>query len=76
VHAFSSSTLDAEAGGVLWVQGQPGFHSQLRDSQGRTVDGILFQLSKNTNEVSNNLVWNSGLSTETQAKGKQCTPIT
>ena len=31
------STWEAEAGRSLWVQGQPGLHSEFQDSQGYTV---------------------------------------
>ena len=31
-HAFSPSTQEAEAGGALWVQGQPGLQSEFQDS--------------------------------------------
>ena len=38
VHAFNPSTQEAEAeveaGGYLWVQGQPGPQSEFQDSQG------------------------------------------
>jgi hypothetical protein len=32
VHTFNSSTPEAEAGGSLWVQGQPGLQSEFQDS--------------------------------------------
>ena len=34
VHTFNPSTPEAEAGGSLGVQGQPGLQSELQDSQG------------------------------------------
>ena len=34
VHIFNPSTQETEAGGSLWVQGQPGLQSELLDSQG------------------------------------------
>ena len=33
-HTFNPSTLEAEAGGSLWVQGQPGLHSEFQEESG------------------------------------------
>ena len=33
-HSFNSSTWEAETGGSLWVQDQPGLHREFQDSQG------------------------------------------
>jgi hypothetical protein len=33
-HTFNPSTWEAEAGGSLWVWGQPGLQSKFQDSQG------------------------------------------
>jgi len=35
--AFNTSIREAEAGGALWVQGQPGLHSEFQDSQSYKV---------------------------------------
>jgi len=35
-HSFNPSTGEAEAGGSLWVRGQPGLHLKFQDSQGYT----------------------------------------
>ena len=32
-HAFNPNTLEAEAGGSLWVQGHPGLQKKFQDSQ-------------------------------------------
>ena len=34
VHAFNSSTQEAEAGRALWVQGDRGLHTEFQDGQG------------------------------------------
>ena len=34
MHSFNPSTLEAEAGGSLWVQGQPGLQNEFQNSQG------------------------------------------
>ena len=39
-NAFNPSTLEAEAGGSLWVQGQPGLQSKLWDSQGYNKEAL------------------------------------
>ena len=41
MHAFNPSTLEAEAGESLWVQGQPGLHSEFQDSLGYTEKPCL-----------------------------------
>jgi hypothetical protein len=41
VHAFNPSTWEAEAGGSLWVRGQPGLQSEFQDSQGYTEKHCL-----------------------------------
>ena len=41
VHAFNPSIQDAETGGSLWVQGQPGLQSQFQDSPGYTKKSCL-----------------------------------
>ena len=46
VHAFSPSTREAEAGGSLRVQGQPGLHSEFQDSLGYTEKPHL-EINKN-----------------------------
>ena len=33
VHTFNPDTQQAEAGGSMWVQGQPGLQSEFQDSQ-------------------------------------------
>jgi hypothetical protein len=40
-HAFSSSTREAEAGGFLSSQGQPGLQSEFQDSKGYTEKPCL-----------------------------------
>jgi hypothetical protein len=40
-HAFSSSAQEAEAGGSLRVQGQPGLQSEFQDSQGYTEKPLV-----------------------------------
>ena len=37
-HTFNPSAREAEAGGSLWIEGQPGLHSEFRDSQGYLVN--------------------------------------
>ena len=41
VHTFNLSTWEAEAGGSLWIQGQPGLQSEFQDSQGCTEKPYL-----------------------------------
>jgi hypothetical protein len=36
VHTFNPRTWEAEAGGSLWVQGQPGLQNEFQDRQGYT----------------------------------------
>ena len=38
VKSFNPSTQEAEAGGSLWVQGQPGLQSEFQDSQGCYIE--------------------------------------
>jgi hypothetical protein len=45
-HVFNPSTWEVEEGGSLWVQGQPGLHSEFQDSQGYRVRPCL---GKNNN---------------------------
>lgn len=42
-HAFNPSTLEVEAGGTLWVQGQTGLHSDSWTSQSSTVRLCLIE---------------------------------
>ena len=49
VYDFNPNTWEAEAGGSLWVQEQPGLCSELQDSQGHTVR--LFQEKDNNNQT-------------------------
>ena len=41
LHAFNPRTWEAEAGGSLWVQGQPGLHSEFQDSPRNTEKPYL-----------------------------------
>jgi hypothetical protein len=52
-HAFDPSTLEAEAGGFLWVQGQPGLQSKFQDSQGYIKKPCL-QKEKERKKSNNN----------------------
>lgn len=36
VHALNPTTQEAETGGFLWVQGQPGLHKELQENQSYT----------------------------------------
>lgn len=40
-HTFNSSTQRAEAGGCLWIQSQPGLHSEFWTIQDYTVKPCL-----------------------------------
>lgn len=41
VHGLNSSTQVAEAGGTLWIQGQPDIHSKFQDSHNYRVRPYL-----------------------------------
>jgi hypothetical protein len=43
-HTFDPSTQEAEVDWSLWVQGQPGLHSQLQASQGYFVKPCLTKI--------------------------------
>jgi hypothetical protein len=51
-HTFNASTWEAEAGGSLWVGGQPGLQSEFQDSQGYTEKPCLEEEKKK-----NHLFW-------------------
>ena len=36
-HAFNPNTREVEAGGSLWIQGQPSLQTKFQDSQGYRV---------------------------------------
>ena len=46
VHVFDPSTQEAEAGGSLCVQGQPGLHREFQDGQGYIVRPCLKKQTK------------------------------
>ena len=41
LHTFNPSTGEVEAGGSLWLWGQPGLQSEFQDSQGYTEKSCL-----------------------------------
>lgn len=51
VQSFNLSTQEAEAGESLWVQGQPGLHSEFLDSQGYTEKPCLEKKTKIKNSL-------------------------
>jgi hypothetical protein len=46
VHAFNTSTWEAEAGRSLWVRGQPSLESEFQDSQGYAEKSCLQKQNK------------------------------
>ena len=54
VHTFNPSTQEAEAGGSLWVQDQPGLHSEFQDSQGCYTEKSCLEKKKKQKQKQTN----------------------
>ena len=56
-HTFTPSTREAEAGGSLWVQDQPGLQSKLHDSQDYVEKPCLEKQAKKKKKSYKNRLW-------------------
>ena len=61
VHAFKPSTWETEAGGSLWVQGQPGRHSEFQANQDYMVRSCLKYKQNKPKPKQQNSHFKSGL---------------
>ena len=52
-HIFNPSTQEAEAGGSLWVRGQPGLYNEFQDNQKYIVNPVSKQTDRQTNNKNN-----------------------
>ena len=60
-HSLHPSTREAEAGGSLWVQGQPGLQSEFQDSQSFYTEKPCLTMKKKKIEIKEPVLWDNGL---------------